>query len=183
MISAAPVLPGVSSCKDWSNLSLNVTALRVITGCNQRVVCRRCCPPTNSQTDPGRSLFSAADEKQDVNIISLHYPALFGSLGRLPRSLPSLCRRCQTDRAVQLLLETSADNPSYYCDSLKACLVTTITSSGPSQSTIKLVATNMIANGKLAGIVTICLGAAVLNANSTRCVGVCRLECSLKSSN
>ncbi|CAB1343316.1 unnamed protein product [Coregonus sp. 'balchen'] len=56
----------------------------------------------------------------------------------------------QTDRAVQLLLETSADNPSYYCDSLKACLVTTITSSGPSQSTIKLVATNMIANGKLA---------------------------------
>ncbi|KAM9133288.1 WD repeat-containing protein 11 isoform 1-T1 [Pangshura tecta] len=56
----------------------------------------------------------------------------------------------QTDRAVQLLLETSADNPHYYCDSLKACLVTTVTSSGPSQSTIKLVATNMIANGKLA---------------------------------
>lgn len=57
----------------------------------------------------------------------------------------------QTDRAVQLLLETSADNQHYYCDSLKACLVTTVTSSGPSQSTIKLVATNMIANGKLAG--------------------------------
>jgi hypothetical protein len=52
---------------------------------------------------------------------------------------------------VQLLLETSADNQHYYCDSLKACLVTTVTSSGPSQSTIKLVATNMIANGKLAG--------------------------------
>ncbi|KAG7230092.1 hypothetical protein INR49_009812 [Caranx melampygus] len=47
-------------------------------------------------------------------------------------------RQRATDRAVQLLLETSADNPSYYCDSLKACLVTTITSSGPSQSTIKL---------------------------------------------
>lgn len=57
----------------------------------------------------------------------------------------------QTDRAVQLLLETSAENPHYYCDSLKACLVTTVTSSGPSQSTIKLVATNMIASGKLAG--------------------------------
>ncbi|XP_037759290.1 WD repeat-containing protein 11 isoform X2 [Chelonia mydas] len=56
----------------------------------------------------------------------------------------------QTDRAVQLLLETNAENPHYYCDSLKACLVTTVTSSGPSQSTIKLVATNMIANGKLA---------------------------------
>uniref|UniRef100_A0A8C1VF81 WD repeat-containing protein 11 n=1 Tax=Cyprinus carpio TaxID=7962 RepID=A0A8C1VF81_CYPCA len=64
----------------------------------------------------------------------------------------------QTDRAVQLLLETSADNSSYYCDSLKACLVTTITSSGPSQSTIKLVATNMIANGKLAeGVQLLCL--------------------------
>uniref|UniRef100_A0A8C5NBE4 WD repeat-containing protein 11 n=1 Tax=Gouania willdenowi TaxID=441366 RepID=A0A8C5NBE4_GOUWI len=64
----------------------------------------------------------------------------------------------QTDRAVQLLLETCADNPSYYCDSLKACLVTTITSSGPSQSTIKLVATNMIANGKLAeGVQLLCL--------------------------
>uniref|UniRef100_A0A8C3AVD7 WD repeat-containing protein 11 n=1 Tax=Cyclopterus lumpus TaxID=8103 RepID=A0A8C3AVD7_CYCLU len=64
----------------------------------------------------------------------------------------------QTDRAVQLLLETSADNASYYCDSLKACLVTTITSSGPSQSTIKLVATNMIANGKLAeGVQLLCL--------------------------
>uniref|UniRef100_A0A8C5SRR2 WD repeat-containing protein 11 n=1 Tax=Laticauda laticaudata TaxID=8630 RepID=A0A8C5SRR2_LATLA len=61
----------------------------------------------------------------------------------------------QTDRAVQLLLETSAENPYYYCDSLKACLVTTVTSSGPSQSTIKLVATNMIANGKLAGIISI----------------------------
>ena len=52
---------------------------------------------------------------------------------------------------MQLLLETSADNQHSYCDSLKACLVTTVTSSGPSQSTIKLVATNMIANGKLAG--------------------------------
>ncbi|XP_068114117.1 WD repeat-containing protein 11 [Hyperolius riggenbachi] len=64
----------------------------------------------------------------------------------------------QTDRAVQLLLETSPDNPQYYCDSLKACLVTTVTSSGPSQSTIKLVATNMIANGKLAeGVQLLCL--------------------------
>ncbi|MEQ2212481.1 WD repeat-containing protein 11, partial [Xenoophorus captivus] len=72
--------------------------------------------------------------------------------------LSSFCCGSQTDRAVQLLLETSADNPSYYCDSLKACLVTTITSSGPSQSTIKLVATNMIANGKLAeGVQLLCL--------------------------
>lgn len=67
---------------------------------------------------------------------------------------------------MQLLLETSADNPSYYCDSLKACLVTTITSSGPSQSTIKLVATNMIANGKLAGTRGIAVGQFLCRSSS-----------------
>lgn len=83
-------------------------------------------------------------------LLSLLYPSLQSHHRVVSLSLP------QTDRAVQLLLETSADNPSYYCDSLKACLVTTITSSGPSQSTIKLVATNMIANGKLAGSICVC---------------------------
>uniref|UniRef100_A0A8C4QUC4 WD repeat domain 11 n=1 Tax=Eptatretus burgeri TaxID=7764 RepID=A0A8C4QUC4_EPTBU len=64
----------------------------------------------------------------------------------------------QMDRAVQLLLETGADSPGYYCDSLKACLVTTLPASGPSQSTIKLVATNMIASGKLEeGVQLLCL--------------------------
>lgn len=88
------------------------------------------------------------------------------NLQEVKRSTYDHTRKCtdqllllgQTDRAVQLLLETSADNPHYYCDSLKACLVTTVTSSGPSQSTIKLVATNMIANGKLAeGVQLLCL--------------------------
>ncbi|GAB1607865.1 WD repeat-containing protein 11-like isoform X2 [Argonauta hians] len=64
----------------------------------------------------------------------------------------------QTDRAVQLLLETEADNDNYYVDSLRACLVASIRSSGASQSTIKLVATNLIANGKLSeGIQLLCL--------------------------
>lgn len=64
----------------------------------------------------------------------------------------------QTDRAVQLLLETEPDNDSYYTDSLRACLVASIRSSGVSQSTIKLVATNLIANGKLAeGVQLLCL--------------------------
>uniref|UniRef100_A0A7M4ETT2 WD repeat-containing protein 11 n=1 Tax=Crocodylus porosus TaxID=8502 RepID=A0A7M4ETT2_CROPO len=88
------------------------------------------------------------------------------NLQEVKRSTYDHTRKCadqllllgQTDRAVQLLLETSAENPHYYCDSLKACLVTTVTSSGPSQSTIKLVATNMIANGKLAeGVQLLCL--------------------------
>ncbi|XP_050396083.2 WD repeat-containing protein 11 [Patella vulgata] len=64
----------------------------------------------------------------------------------------------QTDRAVQLLLETEADNTTYYVDSLRACLVASIRSSGASQSTIKLVATNLIANGKLSeGVQLLCL--------------------------
>uniref|UniRef100_A0A8D1MUB8 WD repeat-containing protein 11 n=1 Tax=Sus scrofa TaxID=9823 RepID=A0A8D1MUB8_PIG len=88
------------------------------------------------------------------------------NLQEVKRSTYDHTRKCtdqllllgQTDRAVQLLLETSAENQHYYCDSLKACLVTTVTSSGPSQSTIKLVATNMIANGKLAeGVQLLCL--------------------------
>jgi WD repeat-containing protein 11 len=73
----------------------------------------------------------------------------------------------QTDRAVQLLLETDLDNPAYYTDAIKlvqnikqfnlelihifcrACLVSTIQSTGAAQSTIKLVATNLIANGNI----------------------------------
>ncbi len=173
-ISAASVLPGVSACGDWSHLSLfNVTTLPLITGCNQLSVCWRCSPPVGRRAEASMSRplhelepSSTLDEKI-INIISPCYSVLFSSHGSYlcwaahalflpPTSVvtfSSLCCCSQTDRAVQLLLETSADNPSYYCDSLKACLVTTITSSGPSQSTIKLVATNMIANGKLAGIV------------------------------
>ena len=43
-------------------------------------------------------------------------------------------------------------------DSLRACLVASIRSSGASQSTIKLVATNLIASGKLnEGVQLLCL--------------------------
>ncbi|OWF51700.1 WD repeat-containing protein 11-like isoform X2 [Mizuhopecten yessoensis] len=64
----------------------------------------------------------------------------------------------QTDRAVQLLLETEPDSDQYYTDCLRACLVASIRSSGASQSTIKLVATNLIANGKLTeGVQLLCL--------------------------
>ncbi|XP_075922520.1 WD repeat-containing protein 11 isoform X1 [Petromyzon marinus] len=64
----------------------------------------------------------------------------------------------QTERAVQLLLETSAENAAYHSDSLKACLVSTLPACGAAQSTIKLVATNMIASGKLSeGVQLLCL--------------------------
>ncbi|XP_078310578.1 WD repeat-containing protein 11-like [Crassostrea virginica] len=64
----------------------------------------------------------------------------------------------ETDRAVQLLLETEPDTDVYYTDCLRACLVASIRSSGVSQSTIKLVATNLIANGKIKeGVQLLCL--------------------------
>jgi len=63
------------------------------------------------------------------------------------------------DRAVQLLLETDpVDSDKFYIDSLRACLVASIRSSGASQSTIKLVATNLIASGRLSeGVQLLCL--------------------------
>ena len=64
----------------------------------------------------------------------------------------------EADRAVQLLLETEPNDPNYHVDSLRACLVATIRSSGASQSTIKLVATSLIANGHLSkGVELLCL--------------------------
>ena len=64
----------------------------------------------------------------------------------------------EADRAVQLLLETDSDDANYHVDSLRACLVATIRSSGASQSTIKLVATSLIANGQLSkGVELLCL--------------------------
>ncbi|XP_022080580.1 WD repeat-containing protein 11-like isoform X4 [Acanthaster planci] len=64
----------------------------------------------------------------------------------------------QFDRAVQLYLETEAENDSYYLDSILACLVATVKSTGASQSTIKLVATSLIANNKLSeGVQLLCL--------------------------
>ncbi|XP_065883318.1 WD repeat-containing protein 11-like isoform X2 [Dysidea avara] len=64
----------------------------------------------------------------------------------------------QTDRAVQMLLETDPSNSNYITDLLKACLAATIRSSGASQSTIKVVATNLIANSRLMeGVQLLCL--------------------------
>uniref|UniRef100_A0A8C4XRK5 WD repeat-containing protein 11 n=1 Tax=Falco tinnunculus TaxID=100819 RepID=A0A8C4XRK5_FALTI len=131
-----------------------------------------------SQEKPAKPTDTAILQEQLVNPLDICYDTLCENhyfqkfqlervnLQEVKRSTYDHTRKCadqllllgQTDRAVQLLLETSSENAHYYCDSLKACLVTTVTSSGPSQSTIKLVATNMIANGKLAeGVQLLCL--------------------------
>lgn len=131
-----------------------------------------------SQEKPAKPADAVILQEQLVNPLDICYDILCENhyfqkfqlervnLQEVKRSTYDHTRKCadqllllgQTDRAVQLLLETSSENAHYYCDSLKACLVTTVTSSGPSQSTIKLVATNMIANGKLSeGVQLLCL--------------------------
>uniref|UniRef100_A0A8B9TW80 WD repeat domain 11 n=1 Tax=Anas platyrhynchos TaxID=8839 RepID=A0A8B9TW80_ANAPL len=131
-----------------------------------------------SQEKPAKPTNAPILQEQLVNPLDICYDILCENhyfqkfqlervnLQEVKRSTYDHTRKCadqllllgQTDRAVQLLLETSSENAHYYCDSLKACLVTTVTSSGPSQSTIKLVATNMIANGKLSeGVQLLCL--------------------------
>lgn len=59
-------------------------------------------------------------------------------------------------KAVQLLLETDPQCDDYYIDSLKACLITSLRTSGEctentnvTHPIVKLVSTNLIANGKI----------------------------------
>lgn len=100
---------------------------------------------------------SATFQKSQLDRIALH-DSKRASYENTKKCAENYVLLGQTDRAVQLLLETEADNDNYYVDSLRACLVASIRSSGASQSTIKLVATNLIANGKLSeGIQLLCL--------------------------
>ena len=64
------------------------------------------------------------------------------------------------DEATRLLLETEPSNENFYSDHLLACLVasTEVAESGTPHSTTKLVATNLIAEGKLwQGVQLLCL--------------------------
>ncbi len=160
--------------------------------------------------------FFATLQKYQLDRISLH-DSKRATYEHTRKCAENLMLLGQTDRAVQLLLETDADNDQYYTDCLRyqritverggsarccsvhparsgrlcqeglvptgslaasiraqlcdfkrslqpclascrACLVASIRSSGASQSTIKLVATNLIANGKLSeGVQLLCL--------------------------
>lgn len=55
----------------------------------------------------------------------------------------------QKDKAMELLLETPPDNPMYYADVLKACVVAASLSPDTFRNTVKLVATSLIANGSV----------------------------------
>ncbi|KAK2170890.1 hypothetical protein NP493_1127g02083 [Ridgeia piscesae] len=96
-------------------------------------------------------------QKQEMGRLNLH-DSKRATYEQTCQCVENLILLGQADRAVQLLLETEADNNNYYVDSLRACLVASIRSSGASQSTIKLVATNLIANGRLSeGVQQLCL--------------------------
>ena len=72
------------------------------------------------------------------------------------------------EEAVALLLESEPQtNPHHYEDSLRACLVSScnITNGNLNNTTIKLVATNMIAEGKLwEGVELLCMTDKVYDA-------------------
>ncbi|KAK7074520.1 WD repeat-containing protein 11 [Halocaridina rubra] len=64
----------------------------------------------------------------------------------------------ERDRAVRLLLDADASNNHFYTDCLRACLLAATHHSAQAQSTIKLVATNLIAAGNIwEGVELLCL--------------------------
>lgn len=82
------------------------------------------------------------------------------------RAVHSQTQRCvcrllllgQADQAVQLLLETEPGSEHFYSDSLRACLVASLKTESKAQSVVKLVATNLIANGRTwDGVQLLCL--------------------------
>ncbi|GLH00339.1 Uncharacterized protein GBIM_06748 [Gryllus bimaculatus] len=96
-------------------------------------------------------------QRLQLERVSLH-ESKRGDYQHTKKVIEQLILLGEMDRAVQLLLETEFDNPSYYTDAIKACLVATIQSTGAAQSTIKLVATNLIANGNIwEGVQLLCL--------------------------
>jgi len=116
-----------------------------------------CCYPVSLDTCYDIISDTDAFQRSQLDRLALH-DSKRSTYDHTRKCAETLVLLGQADRAVQLFLETDAVNDNYYVDSLRACLVATIRSSGASQSTIKLVATNLIASGKLAeGVQLLCL--------------------------
>jgi hypothetical protein len=59
---------------------------------------------------------------------------------------------------MEMLLETPSSNPQFFIDALKACIVAASINPASFGNTVKLVATNLIANGALdEGVQLLCL--------------------------
>lgn len=64
----------------------------------------------------------------------------------------------QKEKAIEHLLETPPDNSNFYRDALKAAIVAASISPDSFKNTMKLIATNMIANGEVnEGVQLLCL--------------------------
>lgn len=125
------------------------------TGTNGSETC--CCYPFSLDTCYDILSDTDAFQRSQLDRLALH-DSKRSTYEHTKKCADTLVLLGQADRAVQLFLETDSANDNYYVDSLRACLVATIRSSGASQSTIKLVATNLIASGKLAeGVQLLCL--------------------------
>ncbi len=92
--------------------------------------------------------------------VRLHETRCKGNRAQRKKVVDLLLCLGSTDEAVRLLLDSEPDGPQYYEDSLRACLVASTAVSPPEtpHSTTKLVATNLIAEGKLwEGVQLLCL--------------------------
>jgi len=101
---------------------------------------------------------SATYLQRQTDKCKLHLNRCADRKSRLAVTSQLLCLQ-QLDPAVNLLLETEPDDPQYLSDQLLACLVsmTTYTEGAP-LSTTKMVATNLIAEGRLwEGVQLLCL--------------------------
>ena len=82
--------------------------------------------------------------------------------------------------AVRVLLNTDTNHECFYENSLMACLLAATTDSGASQSTVKLVATNLIASGRMNGVYAratythVCAEGALLLCLIGKCIDACR---------
>ncbi|XP_066990609.1 WD repeat-containing protein 11-like isoform X1 [Macrobrachium rosenbergii] len=117
-----------------------------------------CLPPTYPLETTYNHLCDAATYKHhELERLAIHESKILEGSQRanLGRCLAVVGER---DRAVRLLLDADASNSQFYTDCLRACLLAATHHSAQAQSTIKLVATNLIAAGNIwEGVELLCL--------------------------
>ncbi|XP_077970782.1 WD repeat-containing protein 11-like [Styela clava] len=90
---------------------------------------------------------------------SYRHGLLRNSPGHTKKCIENLVLFGQVDKAINLSLETEPTSSSYYEDCLKSCLLASLKCNPESsQSSVKLVSTNLIANGRLQeGVELLCM--------------------------
>jgi len=85
---------------------------------------------------------------QQLELAALH-ESISTTYDQTQRAIQQNVYLGQHERAIQLLLETPSNTPNFKADALKACLIAALKSPDALKNTIKLVATNFIANTEL----------------------------------